>query len=158
MRWLDGITDSVDIRLSKLCEMVKDSEDWCGAVHGVSKTGTRLSYCTTTRTRQKPTQHCKVNILQLKLNKTKKSAHPEMFLVYRRYLMSILVCYQYAVRLQMTHYVLGHRQYKTDPLYFPSDYFSFFLFIEVKFTYSKMHKSLRYKAMSLDRCDHDSPM
>ena len=56
----------------------------------------------------------------------------------------------------MTHYVLGHGQYKTDLLYFPSDYFSFFLFIEVKFTHSKMHKS--HKATSLDRCDHDLSM
>ena len=59
MRWLDGITDSMDVSLSEFWELVMDREAWCAAIHGVTKSKTRLS-----------------NWTELNWTELKESSHP----------------------------------------------------------------------------------
>ena len=66
MRWLDGITDSMDVSVSKVWELVMDRETWCAEVHGVTKSRTPLSDWT-------EPAHSKVNLLTLHCGEGKYS-------------------------------------------------------------------------------------
>ena len=67
MRWLDSISDSMNMNLGKLQEMVRDWEAWCAAIHGVTKSQTWLSDWTTTRSKQRKSREWHYELLSRSL-------------------------------------------------------------------------------------------
>ena len=63
MRWLDGITDLMDVSLSELRELMMDREAWRAVIHGVAKSRTRLSYSTELNLTELRFHNCKLNLL-----------------------------------------------------------------------------------------------